>query len=182
MELRQDGQTRQCFNCGCTFTTPCIDEHGHSCSWVEAELCSACAGPAFGAGQVAFFYGLSRDLNPYALMSERLGETGGPKPNCGEHHYPTWDEQKEHWSGESSCSYGCGCTLKWDVHGGWVEAPGTLNAFAECPASPWKESNAPFFAWAAQWNQGYEYQKHMHEVESVEGRRSVLSGSVQVAI
>lgn len=32
-----------CRKCGCTDTTPCVDEFGMPCSWVEPDLCSACA-------------------------------------------------------------------------------------------------------------------------------------------
>lgn len=31
-----------CRICGCTETTPCIDDNGDSCSWVKPNLCSAC--------------------------------------------------------------------------------------------------------------------------------------------
>jgi hypothetical protein len=32
-----------CRECGCTDDDACLDEDGGPCSWVEANLCSACA-------------------------------------------------------------------------------------------------------------------------------------------
>jgi ParB/RepB/Spo0J family partition protein len=41
------GKPGTCRVCGCTETTPCIDKKsGDSCSWVEPDLCSACADKA----------------------------------------------------------------------------------------------------------------------------------------
>lgn len=33
---------RTCRRCGCTDTTPCVDD-GMACSWAGADLCSTCA-------------------------------------------------------------------------------------------------------------------------------------------
>ena len=38
-------KTQRCRECGCTNHTPCVDEQGHACYWVEPDLCSACAPP-----------------------------------------------------------------------------------------------------------------------------------------
>ncbi len=41
---KPEKKVRACRVCGCTETTPCVDpESGDSCSWVEPDLCSACA-------------------------------------------------------------------------------------------------------------------------------------------
>jgi hypothetical protein len=37
-------KVRRCRFCGCTETTPCVNEWGETCSWVAQDLCSACAG------------------------------------------------------------------------------------------------------------------------------------------
>lgn len=34
---------RACRQCGCTDEKACVDEAGTPCSWVEPDLCSACA-------------------------------------------------------------------------------------------------------------------------------------------
>ena len=43
--LQPVADDRICRECGCTDTTPCVDEKtDEPCSWAEADLCSACAG------------------------------------------------------------------------------------------------------------------------------------------
>lgn len=39
----KSGKAGICRVCGCTETTPCEDIEGNTCSWVEPDLCSACA-------------------------------------------------------------------------------------------------------------------------------------------
>lgn len=41
-ELEGSSEERACRICGCTETTPCVDDRGFPCSWVESDLCSAC--------------------------------------------------------------------------------------------------------------------------------------------
>jgi hypothetical protein len=36
---------KQCQQCGCTNSTPCIDDRGQPCHWAGPSLCSACARP-----------------------------------------------------------------------------------------------------------------------------------------
>lgn len=34
---------RLCRTCGCSEFDPCMDDDNYGCSWVESDLCSACA-------------------------------------------------------------------------------------------------------------------------------------------
>ena len=36
-------ESRECRDCGCTDSEPCLFLSGDTCCWVEADLCSACA-------------------------------------------------------------------------------------------------------------------------------------------
>jgi hypothetical protein len=40
---RKQPAIRTCRVCGCTDVTPCINGYGEPCSWIESDLCSACA-------------------------------------------------------------------------------------------------------------------------------------------
>jgi ParB/RepB/Spo0J family partition protein len=39
-------KVRTCGYCGCTDTTPCVSKQGEACSWIAADVCSACEGEA----------------------------------------------------------------------------------------------------------------------------------------
>jgi hypothetical protein len=43
-ELLQEVLVRRCRVCGCTDydCSQCVEKTGDACSWVEADLCSAC--------------------------------------------------------------------------------------------------------------------------------------------
>lgn len=47
-------EEKACRICGCTYGSPCMDEHGQACHWVEEDLCSGCT---LTTEDLAHYYG-----------------------------------------------------------------------------------------------------------------------------
>jgi hypothetical protein len=67
---------RKCRICGCTEVTPCVDDVGNTCAWVDHDLCSACLvkaafGDAVPPELLACSAGMGDALSEY---EERTGE------------------------------------------------------------------------------------------------------------